>query len=91
MTIEPRECLRVEGIVVPLDEAPGHLRTAYEQAQLAVKSAPLGPARNKCKAEVNRIAKEILVAWIPKAALKNSRRGHGAAGFFEMTKARSLA
>jgi len=83
MTIEPTECLRVEGVVIPLDQVPGHLRVRYEDAQRAVAVTKAGPKRNQAKADLNKIAHEILADRLPHLALKASPRAYGARGFFE--------
>lgn len=84
-----RECLRIEGLVIPLDQVSGNLRLAYEQAQRAVKTSS-GPQRNVNKAAVTKIAQQILAEYLPKLCLKHNPRSFGAAGYFEAMAKRSL-
>jgi hypothetical protein len=84
------ECVRVEGITIPLDQVSHQLRRAYEMAQHEA-ATKTGPQRNVAKAAVARIAKEILNDALPHLALKHSPRSFGARGFFEAINKRALS
>ncbi len=88
MIDEPKECIRIENITVPLDEVSGHLRLAYEKAQLTVATTS-GPQRNVAKAAVTKIAQEILASYLPRLCLKHSPRAFGARGYFETVNKRA--
>lgn len=77
-----KEVVRIDGIDVLLDDVRYDLRRDYESAHRAVETRT-GVAKNQAKAEVTRLAKQILQEALPGLALKHSPRSYGSRGFFQ--------
>ena len=82
--------ISIDSFTIPLERVSIQLQQKYAEAELAVKSAPVGPIRNKAKAELNKVTSSILVEQTPFLTLKASPKAFGAAGFYEATRKRAI-
>jgi hypothetical protein len=80
--------IHIDSFAIPLERVSIPLQERYRQAELAVAAAPAGPMKNKAKAELNKVTRDILLEQTPHLTLKASPKAHGARGFFEMLNKR---